>query len=397
MPNLAVRFPRAPRAQLRSILLLALLPASLPLLCAGQYAQTRQVAVTDPFLHMTMETLVVPAGWEAAGALLRGVGCGADQPHDVFRANSPDGLTGFQYMPPVIWYDSPSPGVYKANGNAQCAHLGQTDPTEIALHVAGTRPNAHVISVQKDFDDPVFEQKVAAAEQSLEAAGGRGKSSLSGREGRVLIGYTLNGYPEEELLMAQDLIQMLQAVVPPPNFNGPLKSAPMYVHHVTVMAFRAPAGKLAGLQPAMLALIRQRQAAPQWQSAENQYEAQVRDRNMQAFKQMEAADQARSDRQLAIFKAQSAATLNATRQRMAQTQAQNDQLQRTGQDQIDYLAGNQYYLNPATGRTYTMTAGEGKTYMHDNGTGEMTVMRTTDAYQQLTMPSDWVNLVAISH
>ena len=393
---LPVRSARASARRLcRSVLLVALAAAS-PALCLGQFGQTRQVPVPDPFLHITMENIIVPAGWESAATVLRGTGCGTDQPHEVFRANSADGLTGFQFMPPVIWYDSPNPGAYKANGNAQCAHLGQTDPTEIALHVAGTRPNARVISVQKDYDDAIFQQNVQRIEQQIDTFA-HGKSSISGREGRVLVGYTLNGHAEEELFMAQDVTQMVQAFVPPPNFNGRGTTVPMYVHQVTVIAFRAPAGKLASLQPAMLALIRQRQQTSQWMSAENQYQAQVRDRNMEAFRRMAAANQARSDQQLANFKAQSAATLNATRQRMAQTQAQNEQLQRTGQDQIDFLAGNQYYLNPSTGRTYTGTAGDGKTYMHDNGTGEMTVLRTTDAYQQLTMPSDWVGLVAISH
>ncbi len=42
---------------------------------------------------------------------------------------------------------------------------------------------------------------------------------------------------------------------------------------------------------------------------------------------------------------------------MAQNQAFEDQLQRTGQDHIDFLAGNQYYLNPETGRTYTISEG----------------------------------------
>ena len=35
--------------------------------------------------------------------------------------------------------------------------------------------------------------------------------------------------------------------------------------------------------------------------------------------------------------------------------------------------------------------------MHDSGTGDMTFLRTPDAYEQLMMPSDRVNLVAINH
>ena len=82
---------------------------------------------------------------------------------------------------------------------------------------------------------------------------------------------------------------------------------------------------------------------------------------------------------------------------MAENQAFEDQIQRTGQDQIDYLAGNQYYLNPETGRTFTLPTGEGKIYHHDDGGDSGSNIRTSDAYQQLQMPSDWVQLKAIPH
>jgi hypothetical protein len=63
---------------------------------------TRVASVTDPILNMKAYSYTIPSDWIFEGAAVQGSSCsGGVVP--VFRANSPDGLTGVKAMPRLDW------------------------------------------------------------------------------------------------------------------------------------------------------------------------------------------------------------------------------------------------------------------------------------------------------
>jgi hypothetical protein len=63
---------------------------------------TKSVAITDPILNMRAYSLTVPANWVFDGAVIQGSSC-VGLPFAVFRASSPDGLTGVKSLPRLDW------------------------------------------------------------------------------------------------------------------------------------------------------------------------------------------------------------------------------------------------------------------------------------------------------
>jgi hypothetical protein len=366
---------------------------------AAQGSATAQsgptISVNDPRLKMEMEKVPLPPGWKGEGTTLRGVACNTNFPEEVLRAESADGLSGFQVMPEFIWFASDNPAAYVSMGVDHCRKLGDMAPSEVLLQVAGSRPNAKVVSVQQNVDNPAFKQIIERTSRQIAALpSAAGPGSYSGREDVVVVEYTLKGHQEEEMFLG-DLTKAgnMTIIMPPVGSMQRAGRAMLYTYTLSIRAVRAPKGKIPELRKVLGQTMGTRQQNPQWVQAENQFEKQIRDDFTRQTNAMMARNQAAFEAEESRFKAQSAATLANTQRTMAQAQAQNDQLQRTGQDFIDYLAGNQYYLNPATGQTYTITAGDGKTYMNQGGD----VIRTTNGYDQLSMPSHWVELQAINH
>jgi hypothetical protein len=85
---------------------------------APQIAWTT-VSVIYPLFKMPAFTVTIPADWSFEGAVLRG-SCGDDLPMMVYRASSPDGLTGVQTMPRGDWYYSQDPRTLQMAGVGAC-------------------------------------------------------------------------------------------------------------------------------------------------------------------------------------------------------------------------------------------------------------------------------------
>ncbi|HEY0701187.1 MAG TPA: hypothetical protein VGD60_00325 [Candidatus Acidoferrales bacterium] len=99
-----------------------------PVLSKAQPAQngaTRNVSVTDPIFNTTAYRYTVPANWIFDGAAVQGSTCGGGV-MAVFRAVSPDGLTGIKSLPRVDWAWSDNPVAEKHDEAPDCLPYKQT-------------------------------------------------------------------------------------------------------------------------------------------------------------------------------------------------------------------------------------------------------------------------------
>jgi hypothetical protein len=80
---------------------------------------TRVVSVNDPIFNMRAYSYTIPANWFFEGAAVQGSGCGGGVV-PVFRANSPDGLTGIKALPRLDWAWSDNPAMAAKDNGADC-------------------------------------------------------------------------------------------------------------------------------------------------------------------------------------------------------------------------------------------------------------------------------------
>ena len=119
---------------------------------------TQSVILHDPILDITAYTLSIPSGWNFSSAVIQGSSCVAG-PFPVFRAVSPDGLSGVKQLPRMDWAWSDNAGVGKGG---DCLPYRQEISAEDLLKYMTA-----VLQVEFVRDDPnpdlaVFQRNVAA-------------------------------------------------------------------------------------------------------------------------------------------------------------------------------------------------------------------------------------------
>jgi hypothetical protein len=108
---------------------------------------TKVVTITDPILNMQAYSLTIPANWNFDGAVIQGSSC-IGLPFSVFRATSPDGLTGIKSLPRLDWAWSENAS-YNASGKGDClAVKREMNAAEVMKYMIG------VLQVEFVRDDP---------------------------------------------------------------------------------------------------------------------------------------------------------------------------------------------------------------------------------------------------
>ncbi len=108
---------------------------------------TKVVTITDPILNMTAYSLTIPANWNFDGAVIQGSSC-IGLPFAVFRATSPDGLTGIKSLPRLDWAWSENAS-YNASGKGDCMpYKREMSAAEVMKYMIG------VLKVDFVRDDP---------------------------------------------------------------------------------------------------------------------------------------------------------------------------------------------------------------------------------------------------
>jgi hypothetical protein len=118
----------------------------------------RNVTLHDPVLNMTAYTLTIPAKWDFESAVVQGSSC-LSNPFPVFRALSPDGLTGVKQLPRMDWSWSDNAAVGK--GSDCLPYRSEISAEDFLKYMVG------VLEVSFVQDDPnpdreAFQRKIAA-------------------------------------------------------------------------------------------------------------------------------------------------------------------------------------------------------------------------------------------
>ena len=174
-------------------------PASAP-------TTTRQAGIMDPVLQMQAFSLRVPADWIFEGALVPGSPCAA-MPGAVFRAVSPDGITGIKMLPELAWSWSVPPTASPEKPGGACLRFDRELPAaEFVKDMAG------VLQVEFVREEPVpaamaaaFQEKMKKQNESFAAQTPAGKPvfRITRHETSIaLVHYSINTIPVEEWLTA---------------------------------------------------------------------------------------------------------------------------------------------------------------------------------------------------
>ncbi len=108
---------------------------------------TKVATITDPILNMQAYSLTIPSDWNFDGAVIQGSSC-IGLPFAVFRATSPDGLTGIKSLPRLDWAWSENP-TYNASGKGDCLpYKREMSAAEVMKYMIG------VLQVEFVRDEP---------------------------------------------------------------------------------------------------------------------------------------------------------------------------------------------------------------------------------------------------
>ena len=213
------------------------------------------ISVVDPVMNMAAFTVTVPADWTFEGAVLRRRG-GGDVAAYVYRASSPDGLTGVQMMPRVDWHFAKDPRAIQNSGTGACnLHPPLTAMQQAADIAAKARPNPKLGPVEK-VPTPKLDEFVQKTNQQFDAqARSFGKPNdaahLSADAARVRLKYDFQGHPEEETFLVTTQIYDLGIAVASTGAYGIIQPgfSRMQNTQTSVSASRAPEGHLESSQP----------------------------------------------------------------------------------------------------------------------------------------------------
>jgi hypothetical protein len=373
---------------------------SLCITAAAQSGGTRPVIISDPsFNNMPAYTGFVPANWKFEGTVLRGVGCGYETPGVVYRAYSPDQLTGVQAIPPAYWYYASDPRAYKLSFVEYCSKLPPISAADYGRMVsAKIRPGSEVDGVDADPSASKFTAQVQRFNSQMAASaasmGNPNPPKVTGDIARLRLHYEINGHLVEEWMSVS--IQTIESTVPI-QLSGPgealrLAKGRLQTVAARVTLRRAPKGQLT---------ISQFETFDNSIKEEDRYTQAYMERlrqqnqaNMQAIRAagqaVLAAGTAAHEALMANHRAFIQDFDRQGAQRNANFAAQMDRKSRSAQDFNDYVLDQQYYVNPVTGVKGTLSSGYRGSYQAPDGT----IVQSMD---QSSPGPNWIQLQPIHH
>ncbi len=352
----------------------------------------KTVAVLDNVFNMPAFKVTIPANWTFDGAVLRSA-CGDGLPFLVYRAYSPDKLSGRQWIPQADWYYAADPRAYKAGGVSPCNLHAPARAADVAAKIAtDLRPDAQVVELPPL--PPIAAEKLRKAQEQ-----GRAQLEQMNRQfpqnfqskwdldmQRVKLRYQVEGHPVEEMLTVSLTTRDNPVSVFGTGANGIIQPGTARLVHtvVNVNAVRAPAGKL----EAALAALEQGpppvEMVPEWNDAEI---ALIKKNGAEALASMQ-----RNGQMLRNQADQAAKNLQASndryhawqqQRRVANEQKFAEDMQRKdsqSQNFLDYVKDQTYYANPSAGETVTIKN-----------------QPDVSAYYGQNPSGSWTQLVPISH
>jgi hypothetical protein len=338
---------------MRKILLTVLIVALIavvgpPLLAknpAGNPATTtmasrlKQVGIVDPVLQMTAYTYSVPGDWKTDGTVLPGTGC-SNIPTPIFRATSPDGLTGAKLLPRFDWAWSSNPAFSKSVPD--CLPFQRVMSAEEILKYM-----MDLTQVEFVRDDPVPElaELQGKLKQQQDEAANHGMTSMttSSDMRRAMVKYVDNGHPIEEYMTVTTLC-----------FDKTSPYIRPVVHFFNCSAYlnrlRAPAGHLQAetemLKAIGKSLVPNQEWNAKWAQVMSQQMSAQTSRIMAARQRSFEEGQAMRQRQHEEFMASMQRGTDMSMNRARQATAARG---RAADDWCDYALDQQKRRDPNTG------------------------------------------------
>jgi hypothetical protein len=227
-------------------------------------------------------SVLIPSDWKFDGRVTWApTGCTSNLVTTSGRATSPDGLSGFEWLPTYAWIWTDDAQARQITMQAAAGQPASMRPCQMSQVVSPVdfirsailpqlRPNARIVS------SGMLPELTRAAQAKMESDDAQYLQSriftgVRAQVGEVKITYQINGQPVEETIMAQIDV----ATQPQPSVaalsQGRMDNSSLYnVMAERVFAIRAPAGQMesrADLNATMLASLRQN---AQWLSASQQ-------------------------------------------------------------------------------------------------------------------------------
>lgn len=310
----------------------------------------------------------IPKGWTAEGGVSwqpNMSGCGPKTPHVDWKATAPDGIGMISILPEESW----SGNTAQIPQQGPCPNVRITDTKQFIIQYAQRhRPNARIM----DYRD--MTQEVATLQQQMDAQqfppmqGYEIKQSVGA--GQALLAYQVGGREVREIIGTAVMFNVVRMQNP---LTGTIDQF-VDLMAFTGFAMRMPEGRL---DFAYADSIRLNGAeAPEW------------GQRMAQFRQKQAADTARTNRNIAAINAKGAADrarINAEgQQRLSQTyseisdiqmqtynstQAGSDRIQR---ESLESIGEYETFNDPSTGGTVQLDQGYSHNYQLNDGTNIQT-------------------------
>jgi hypothetical protein len=161
-----------------------------PKTVSGPAAGTKVVTITDYVLNMTAYSLTVPSNWIFDGTIVEGSSCVA-LPFAVFRATSPDGLTGLKSLPRLDWAWSDNPN-YANSGTSDCLQLKRELTAEEVLQYMVGVLQVEFVESEQNPNLEIFQHNISAHNTP--------SLSAHGDQARAIVRYHINKIVIEERL-----------------------------------------------------------------------------------------------------------------------------------------------------------------------------------------------------
>jgi len=388
------------------------------------FGPTKQVSVRDPFYNLAAFTIVIPKDWFFEGTVLHGPGCTAGSYYQTiaFRAYSPDGQFGVQFVPRVdyfYWEENDARPM-----GAACKFFAPMSSADYAKMFAyRNRPKAEIVKSEQTPDAPsAYKQLEKQNEQSeQQSASLRMPPMEQGADfTRNRIHFEWQGMQQEEWLR----VELLYTDYPKSVFvynGGPHPGHPEWRHFLGVSASvsgrRAPLGKLDQYDPALVAILNTLQRTDEFLQATNDRQQQLSNaiihsiqnqtilnqQNSQNFMNAMTAQHnafmANQNRSFAISQQNAADQMNRQTQQAHNFMAQMDQSTARTRDYQDILLDQQYYVNKQTGETATVSGRLNHAYANGPLSSNATSVVQTDSNVNPNGPLgyDWNELTPIHH
>jgi hypothetical protein len=387
---------------------------------AKQAGQTRQVAIWDPAFNMPAYSMTIPADWQFEGTMLRLGICSDGNPVVVYRASSPDMLTGIQRLPPSYWLSADDPKVLTQSGLQKCKVQEPMSASAYATKIAPEiRPGSQLGTIEIAPRAAQLAESIKKAnEMFASSAAQQGNPNpwrFRGEAQRIRVRYDFSGHPVEEWLTVVARVTDRPTTLMGSYPNGVMKLDMKHILHssAVVIGLRAPQGQLDAVEQKLVAIDDSARINPEYQA---KYNAAVKEMGARLNAQMQANGAAlraqgaaandallargrafneQQNRQADARRAQFNADMARKDQNNQAFQAQMDARSGRNQDRVDQILDQQYFYDSSTGKTTTQSNQFNYSYSNGNGAVVQTNSPTFDPNAQL--PGSWTQLQPIHH